>query len=176
MKHWDPSHACYFQRLSTTSTPCAFRILIGKNKPIDHSRPSEQIARKVSWLGPKEIGTLEGKDSFCKCRSFQPTPPLTTLPWHAHFRDCGYTIGSVSSGPNSISASFPHFFQVLSQITLSQKHLSDNPIKIKSPPLTLNDSISNNAADICFFPCYAIHQMWAKHLFYSQLCTSMLGT
>ena len=91
------------------------------------------------------------------------------------FRDRGYTIGSVNSGPNSISASFPHFFQVLSQIALSQKHLSDNPIKIESRPLTLNYFISNNAADICFFPCYAVNQMWAKHLFYSQLCTYMLG-
>jgi len=59
----------------------------------------------------------------------------------------------------TLSASFPHSFQVLSQIALSHKHLSDNSIKIKNPPLTLNYFISNNAADICFSPCYSVNQM-----------------
>lgn len=116
-------------------------------------------------IGAQSNRDTGGKGLFLQMQILPAYSSSTTILWHAHFRNCGYTIGSVNSGPNSISASFPHFFQVLSQITLSLKHLSDNPINIKSPPLTLNDLISNNAADICFFPCYAIHQMWAKLCF-----------
>ena len=175
MKHWDPSHACYFQRLSTTSTPCAFRILIEKqaNKPFQTFRTE---SKEIFMIGAQRNRDTGGKGQFLQMQflpaySSSYNTPLTCT-----------SLGTVviplalSTLALTLSASFPHSFQVLSQIALSHKHLSDNSIKIKNPPLTLNYFISNNAADICFSPCYSVNQMWAKHLFYSQLCTYMLGT